>query len=255
MGELSFYQFLIVCPLIFISCFVDAVAGGGGLISLPAYMIAGLPTHEAIATNKLSASMGAACAVVKYFRLDMVPWKNALFCLPFAIGGGTVGANIALFIPENIFKYIMLVLLPLTAAFVMRKNSLVKERAPYQGFIMYILSAAIAFVVGMYDGFYGPGTGVFLILLLLTAAHYTLDDANGTAKSINFVTNVSSLVIYLINGKVVVPLGLAAGIFGMAGGYLGAKAYGNNGAKIAKPIILAVLAIFFIKIIIELLQA
>lgn len=252
MPELALHHFLIVCPLIFISCFVDAVAGGGGLISLPAYLIAGLPAHQAIATNKMSASMGASMATFKFARLGHIPWKVAVPALPFALGGSMLGSRIALLISDHVFKIIMLFILPFIAFYVMRKDSLVKERTPLSLRREQLVAIVAAFFIGMYDGFYGPGTGVFLILILTGVGHMSLKDANGASKLINFITNIAALAVYLINGVVVLPLGITAGLFGFAGGYLGAKMFDARGAKLARPIILTVLVIFFVKIILEL---
>ena len=106
-------------------------------------------------------------------------------------------------------------------------------------------------IVGMYDGFYGPGTGTFLMLLLTGAAKLDIYTAAGTTKAINLTTNIGSMMIYLLNGKVIFLLGLAAGVFNMAGNFLGARFFRDKGSDIVRPIIMVVLVIFFIKILIE----
>jgi uncharacterized membrane protein YfcA len=113
------------------------------------------------------------------------------------------------------------------------------------------IAAALALVIGVYDGFYGPGTGTFLLLLLTGLAHMDLNSAAGTTKVINLSTNIAALVTYLINGKIYLTLGLVAGIFGIAGNYLGSRSFTQNGAKIVKPLIGVVLAIFFVRILWE----
>ena len=105
----------------------------------------------------------------------------------------------------------------------------------------------------MYDGFYGPGTGTFLILLLTALAHFRLGEANGVAKSINLSTNVSSLAVYLMNGKVLLLLGFVAGLCGIAGNYIGVTFFQQKGSKAVKPIMLTVLTLFFIRILSEIL--
>lgn len=274
--EISIQTFLIVCPLVFLGGFVDAVAGGGGLISVPAYMIAGLPAHASIATNKLSASMGTALATYKLARAGSIPWKKAIVCIIAAIFGGSLGAKIALLVSADIFRIIMLVIIPLTAVYIMRTKSMDSSESDGESSskgqdgsvenataspapredesdqIKYIIIAGlIAFGIGVYDGFYGPGTGTFLILLLSGLARFKLGEANGTAKAINLTTNVSSLVVYLMNGKVMIMLGLVAGIFGIIGNYIGVNLFMEKGAKIVKPLMITVMAIFFIRIISE----
>ncbi len=244
--------YLIVCPLVFLAGFVDSIAGGGGLISLPAYLISGVPVHMAIGTNKLSSGMGTAVATFRYAKSGFIPWKLAAFCAVAALVGSTCGAKLALLIGDGVFKIIMLIILPLTAAYVLWGKGLKQESAaPYAPVKTVLLSMAIALVIGAYDGFYGPGTGTFLILLLTGLAHMKLTEANGISKVINLSTNVAALCVYLLNGKVLYPLGLAAGCFSIAGNYLGTRFFTKGGSKFVKPIILVVLAIFFVKVLTE----
>ena len=251
--ELSIWTFLIVCPLTFLGGFVDAVAGGGGLISLPAYMIAGLPVHNAIATNKLSSGMGTTVSTYRLARLGYIPWRKAALCIVMAIIGSSTGAKLALMVDAEIFKRIMLVIIPLTALYVMRNKQMDEPKEPLGSTQMLIRSALVALLIGVYDGFYGPGTGTFLILLLTAFAHFKLGEANGVAKSINLTTNLSSLAVYLMNGKVILLLGLCGGIFGIIGNYIGVTFFHKKGSRAVRPLMLTVLVIFFIKILSEIL--
>ena len=249
----TFLQFLIVCPLVGLAGFVDAIAGGGGLISLPAYLIAGLPAQTALATNKLSACMGATIAAVKHAKSGYLPWKPALPCVFFAMLGSSLGARIVLMIDDYYFKRLMLVILPLTAIYIYRSRAMVQEREKLPFWQTALIGSAVSFAIGIYDGFYGPGTGVFLILLLTSLAHYGLKESNGLCKAINWTTNVSSLAVFLLNGKVLFPLGLTAGLFSILGSYLGARTFEKKGAQSVKPLMLIVVAIFFVKVLLEIL--
>ena len=249
----SLLTYLLVCPLVFLGGFVDAVAGGGGLISLPAYLIAGLPVHNAIATNKLSSAMGTTTAVIRLTRSHYVPWKKALPCVAAALIGANIGARLALLVSDALFKRLMLVILPLTAFYITRSRSLDIARPELPPLKTALISTAIALVIGAYDGFYGPGTGTFLILLLTAFAHFPLGEANGVAKSINLATNISSLAVYLANGKVLPLLGFAAGLCGIAGNYIGITFFEHRGSRVVKPVMLAVLTLFFIRILSEIL--
>ena len=250
--ELSIWTFLIVCPLTFLGGFVDAVAGGGGLISLPAYMIAGVPVHNAIATNKLSSGMGTTVSTYRLARLGYIPWRKAALCIVMAVIGSSTGANLALMVNDELFKRIMLVIIPLTAVYVMRNKQMDEPKEPLGNLQTLLRSALVALLIGVYDGFYGPGTGTFLILLLTAFAHFRLGEANGVAKSINLTTNLSSLTVYLLNGKVIILLGLFGGLFGIIGNYIGVTFFEKKGAKAVRPLMLAVLVIFFIRILTEL---
>lgn len=247
-------RYLIVCPLVFLGGLVDAVAGGGGLISLPAYLISGLPVHFAIGTNKLSSAMGTTLTTVRYARNGYIPWKQALACAVMALIGSNMGARLSLLINEDAFRIVMLVILPLTGAYVLLKKPLQAEREPYPFGKTLLLSMAVALIIGVYDGFYGPGTGTFLLLLLTALAHMKLSEANGIAKVINLTTNVSALAVFLWSGNVLLLLGLTAGFFGMAGNYVGARFFERGGAKSVKPLMIAVLTIFFVKVLFETLS-
>ncbi|MDY4767605.1 MAG: TSUP family transporter [Treponema sp.] len=247
-------QFLIVCPLVFVAGFVDAVAGGGGLITLPAYIIAGFPVHNAIATNKMSSSMGSTAATIKYALNGFINWKMAPFCAAFSLAGSAIGSNISLLISDSIFKIIMLVLLPLIACYVLKTKKIESSREPFSFTKTLIICVVIAFFIGMYDGFYGPGTGTFLMLLLTGIARISLNEAAGTTKIVNLSSNYAALAVFLFNGKVLLPIGITAGIFSMAGNYLGASAFTKKGVKFVKPIIILILVLFFVKIIMELIK-
>ena len=246
-------HFLIVCPLIFIAGFIDSIAGGGGLISLPAYLISGLPVHTCIATNKLSSSMGTVISTGRYVRAGYVDLRLSVFCVAAALVGASLGANLALMIDDTLFRMLILVILPLTAFYVLRKKDLFagsqRDDLPFAR--LAALASVIAFVLGMYDGFYGPGTGTFLILLLTRFAHMELHRANGITKVINLASNLSSLAVYLLNGQVLLPLGLCAGAFSVLGNTLGSRCFTRKGAAIARPIILLVLCVFFARTVME----
>ena len=246
-------HFLIVCPLVGLAGFVDSIAGGGGLISLPAYLISGLPVHTCIATNKMSSSMGTVVSTAKYARSGYIDWRLAVFCVIAGLTGSAMGARLALLISDTLFRILMLIVLPLTALYVLRKKDLfeshVRKALPLKQ--MILLATAIALVLGMYDGFYGPGTGTFLILLLTRFAHLDLQHANGVTKVINLSSNIGSLTVYLLSGQVLLPLGICAGLFSVLGNYLGSRCFTRKGASIARPIILLVLVVFFVRTVLE----
>lgn len=247
-------NYFIVCPLVFLAGFVDAIAGGGGLIALPGYLMCGLPVHMAFGTNKMSSSMGTVVSTVKYIKNGFVEWKRALPCVIFAFLGSPIGANLALKVDERYFKIIMLVILPLTAFYVFKSKNLAKveDEGEMNELARYIICFAAAFIIGMYDGFYGPGTGTFLLLTLTGLAKISLNEAAGTAKIINLSTNIAAFTVFVINHQVYYPLGIVAGVFSIAGHYLGAHFFTAKGAKFVKPVICVVLAIFFGKMIYEL---
>ena len=252
----TYIMYGIVCVAVFLAGFVDSIAGGGGLISLPAYMIAGLPAHTAIATNKMSSSMGTAIASWHYFRQGFMKWKLCLPSILAAILGSSIGARLTLMIPENVLKIAMLIILPVILFYVTRSKTLSGETQNTEEVIngtLIFKCILIAFGIGIYDGIYGPGTGTFLMLLFSGFCHLTMNDAAGTTKAINLTTNITALVVFLVNGKVLLGLGITAGICNMIGNFLGSHCFTDKGTKIVKPIIIVVIVIFFIKVLTELI--
>lgn len=250
--EYTVLQFLIVCPLVGLAGFVDAIAGGGGLISLPAYMIAGIPAHMALGTNKMSSLMGTAVATWRFAKNGYIQIKKVIWFILAALLGSSIGSNLSLLVSEKVVEYMMIGVLPVVAFYVLRNKEMgndslagtIPERRSF------FIAAASALLVGMYDGFYGPGTGTFLILILTGAARYTMKDAAGTTKAINLASNAAAFSVFILNGKVLYPLGLAAGICSVLGNYLGSGLVLSNGQKIVRPVVLLVLVILFVKVLI-----
>jgi len=162
---------------------------------------------------------------------------------------------LSLKINDFYLKILMLVILPVTAFYVLRKRDFEENQYVENAidFKTYIKCMLIAFLIGAYDGFYGPGTGTFLILLLTGIANLSLNTAAGTTKAINLSSNIASLVTFIINGKVFLALGVIAGLFSIAGNYFGAGCFTKSGAKIARPVIITVITVFLVKILVEML--
>ena len=248
---LTLQTFLIVCPMLFLAGLVDAIGGGGGLISLPAYLLAGLPIHNAIATNKLSSTCGTALTTIRFIRQGLVNWKIAFPTILCAVAGSSVGANLSMTVPESVMQAVLFIVLPVVAMIVLspktfHDNEGQKIRLDRKLWITALLSA---FVVGIYDGFYGPGTGTFLIIAFTVFAKLDIRTANAQTKVINLTTNITSLVIFLLNRQPVILLGLAAAACNMAGNYVGASLALTKGSKITRPVILVVLALLFLKVL------
>ena len=244
-------QYLIVCPLVFVAGLVDSIAGGGGLISLPAYLIAGVPAHMALGTNKMSSMMGTAIATGRFAKNGYIQFKKVVWFIVAALIGSSIGSNLTLLVSDKILQYMMIVILPIVAFYVMRNkkmgdDSLAGTLPERKSFLIALASALI---IGIYDGFYGPGTGTFLLLVLTGAARYTMKEAAGTTKAINLSSNVAAFVTFVIHGKIIYTLGLAAAICSILGNYIGSGLVMGNGQKIVRPLILVVLAILFVKIL------
>ncbi len=240
---------LIVCPMVFLASFVDSIAGGGGLISLPAYLFAGLPVHVAAATNKFSACVGTICATVKFYLSGKIVLLTAIPSAVGALVGSPIGTNIALHISEDVLNLILLIALPCVGVFMALRRDLGTETVQKQMSKrrQLLISLLIGFVIGCYDGLIGPGTGTFLILAFTTFLGYDLLLSSGCAKVANSASNVASMLVFFANGKVLLPVGIPAAIFSIAGSQVGSKLAISGGTKVVRVLIFLVLGLLVLK--------
>lgn len=245
------HMFLIVCPLLFLAGLVDAIGGGGGLISLPAYLLSGVPMHQAIATNKLSSACGTSLTTIRFIRQKLVNWKIAVPTVVLAVLGSSLGAHLSMKMDEGIMQNILFIVLPIVA-FVVMNPKLFRDREEARLELnarLWVTALASSFFIGIYDGFYGPGTGTFLIIAFTFFAKMDMRSANAQAKVINLTTNLTSLTIFLINGQAIFLLGLAAAACNMAGNYVGSSLALKQGSKVTRPVIVLVLILLFLKVL------
>ena len=244
---------LTVCPLALLAGFIDSIAGGGGMISLPAYYLAGLSPALASGTNKLSAMMGTTLAAGTFARAGKLSFRTGL---PAALGAlicSAMGALLMTSLPPRVVQVLVLTCIPIAAAFTLRgrkKAAVVREHTPRAN---WLISFAIGCGAGFYDGLIGPGTGTFLILLFLQVFAMEEVLASGTAKLVNLASNVAALVSLIATGDVLFLLGLPAGLCAMAGAALGSRLTIRRGAKVVRIVMLSVLALLLAKMLADVL--
>lgn len=248
----SIWVILLICVGVFLAGFVDSIGGGGGLIALPAYLFAGLPVHLALGTNKLSSCIGTAASTLRYIRNGFVDWKLVIPSIVLALIGSHLGTRLQLLVDEVYLKYLLLPVLPVVAFVVLRQKNFSEERGDMSFRLRGTIVWAASLIIGAYDGFYGPGTGTFLLLVFCKLAKLDLRTASGNVKLVNLASNTSSFVTALTAGTVLVPVGLIAAVFSIAGHYLGAGLTIKNGSKAVRPVILVVLALLLLEIVLEL---
>jgi len=236
---------LIVCPLVFLGTLVDAVAGGGGLITLPAYLLAGLPPHLASGTNKCGSAFGALLAMSRFVKRGQVHLPSAAAAGIGSLAGAWAGARLNMVVPERVLYYLMLIIVPFMAVFILLRRDLGEEdRSDEVGKRKLLaLSGAVGLAVGCYDGFFGPGTGTFLMLAFTGLCKFDLLTASGNTKVANSASNVASLVTFAAAGNVMWRVGLPAALCGIAGSYVGSGLALKNGAKLIRPMFVVVLAL------------
>ena len=249
----SIWSVLIIGIGVFAAAFVDSIGGGGGIISVPVYLLAGLPAHYALGTNKLSASIGTTVSTLRYIRHGFVNWKLAIPSIVAALLGSALGTRLQLMVSEDYLKYMLLVILPIVAFVLLRQKTLPETPGEIATGKQMVIVTSAALIIGTYDGFYGPGTGTFLLLILCNWAKMDLRTASGNVKLINLASNIGAMVTSLLAGKALIPIGLIAALFSMLGNYLGAGLTIKNGSKIVRPVIFTVLILLALKVILELI--
>ena len=238
--EVTWTTLLIVCPLVFLSGLVDAVAGGGGLISLPAYLLAGLPPHAATATNKCGSVFGTGLSTLRFLKNGRVRLGPAAVSAATALLGSVLGARLCLLVPDTFLHYFLVAALPVLAVFLLFKRDfgLENKADALSGPLLMLLSGLIGLVLGLYDGFFGPGAGTF--------------SASGYAKVFYSSANLAAFVTFSLAGENVWALGVPAAVCGLLGHYTGSGLALKKGAKAIRPMFFVVLGLLLCKTALEL---
>ena len=168
----------------FVAGFIDSIAGGGGLITIPALLLSGLPPQLALGTNKVGCCLGTGVAMLNFARSNLILWRLALLGVGFSLVGAGIGTELALY---------------------------------------WILAPLCFLIVGIYDGFFGPGTGSFLILALHWVLRISLLEASATSKVMNFASNLGAMILFIWNGAVIWSVGLPMMAANIAGNWLGSR--------------------------------
>lgn len=244
--------FLFLGVACFIAAFIDAVAGGGGLITVPAYLASGLPAHVALGTNKVSSSIGTVASSWKFATSGKVNWDMAKKMMPFSFIGALIGVKTVVLIDSKYLYPIAIILLLLVLIYTLINKNLGEENRfkglskdnVYKGKLM-------AIIMGFYDGFFGPGTGSFLIFGLIRIFKLDFTNASGNAKILNLTSNLASMFLFIFLGKTNFFYSIPIGIIMIFGATLGAKTAVTRGTSFIKPMFLIVTTIVLIKMIME----
>lgn len=228
---------IFLCVAGFFAAFIDSIAGGGGIISIPAYLLAGVPPHLALGTNKFSASCASFTSSIKFAKSGKVDFDLLKILGPFTLIGAVLGVNTVLSINANYLNTIVLVLLLFVGVYsLFSKTTGIEDN--YSGLSKKhkISGILLAFFLGFYDGFFGPGVGSFLIFGLIKIFKFDFVRAGGNGRVLNFISNIAALVMFAIRGQIDYKLGIPVAIFMAIGAKLGTKVALDRGAKLMKPI-------------------
>lgn len=226
--------------------FIDSIVGGGGLITLPALMACGIPTHLSLATNKLQSVFGAFTAALTYFRSTTLPYLA--WGVFFTALGAALGSYLVLFVKDEKLKLIILIFLTLTFLYTAFKPHLGKEDEEIKIKNIKIFYVIFGLVLGFYDGFLGPGTGSFWIFVCVLFLGFNMKKASINTKIFNFSSNIIALVIFLWQYEVLWGIGLLMGFGQILGAFLGAKLVLKSNARFIKTLFLFVVALTILKV-------
>ncbi|MBO9540565.1 TSUP family transporter [bacterium] len=229
-------------PLAFLAGFVDAIAGGGGVITLPTLLMMGLSPGQAVATNKLLAVFGSTSSALAFWRKGAVDKALLIRIAPLALLGSGLGAFLVSQLRDTGgFRNAIAVLILAVGALVIANRSLgLENRFPGLTPRTLAIGMGAAFTIGVYDGFIGPGTGTFLMFCFVSFLGFDFVTGSGNARVINFVTNVAALVLFLFAGQMIFWLGLSMGVANALGAQLGAHMAMLRGSKFVKVIYLGI---------------
>lgn len=252
---LALWIVLLLCAGVFLASFMDAIAGGGGIISVPAHLIAfgSIPAPYALGTNKVSAGIGTVFSTARFIKNGYVDWRLFGPSVAFALAGSVAGTWLQHRTPDAVLKYMLLAVLPVVAVITLRNHDWPGERGEMDFKKRAAIVWAAALVIGGYDGYYGPGTGTFLMIAFIRLAKLDTRHAAGGVKVINLSSNIGSLITQLASGYVFIRVGLIAAVFSIAGHYIGSGLAIKNGSRIVRPAVIVVLILLTLKVGSELL--
>ncbi|MGV1756342.1 TSUP family transporter [Rhizobium sp. A22-96] len=248
MQDITLQILLLLFAAAFFAGFVDSIAGGGGLVTVPAMLLAGIPPLQTLGTNKVQSICGAASATIAYARQGHVQLREQLPMALMAVIGGMLGAMLATIMPSYVLRVILpFLLIAIALYFAIKPNlgDIEKHRRMSAG----LFGVTLVPLIGFYDGAFGPGTGSFLMLAFVTLAGFGLLKATAHTKLLNFGSNLGSLIVFIFSGAILWKVGLTMGLGQFLGAQLGSRLAMRIGAKLIKPLLVVVCIAFAVKLL------
>lgn len=238
---MSYATYIVMALVAFCAGWVDSIAGGGGLLTVPALFLAGLPPKIALGTNKLQSVCGTITASTRYYLAGKVerPWLK--YFLPLALVGSALGTSSILSLSPDIIKPLFIPVFVFIGIYMaVKKETGAQEDKKKRTNKRFALACGLVFAIGFYDGFFGPGTGIFLFMVLVLVTGLDAVRATGTTKLINGTTNLAALAVFLTKGSLHISLGLTMACANAMGGYVGSKMAMDKGQRLIRFVVIAV---------------
>ncbi len=253
LSQVSSADMILVLPFIFLAGLLDSIAGGGGLISLPAYWSMGISPHMALGTNKFSSSWGTLFSTGRYLRAGMIDIPVAACSAVAALLGSWLGARVALLASSAFLNYLLIFLIPAITVLTLIKKDIGQEdrSASLKMGLKYVLAAIAGISIGFYDGFFGPGTGTLLIIIFTVLLKYDFVKANANTKVVNLASNIAAVITFGLAGKIYYPIAIPGAIFGIAGNLVGSSLVIKKGNRFIRIIFVTAMLLLLTRIIID----
>jgi len=249
MEALSLDIILVLSAIAVLAGFIDAIAGGGGLITVPALLWAGIPPLNALATNKLQGCFGSGTASYRFWRKGHINLSDLFWPVALTFIGAALGTWTVQHIHNDWLNQIIPILLICVALYFALSPSL-KDLDGHQRISIVAFGLTTGLIVGFYDGFFGPGTGSFFFAAIVLLLGWGAKRATGATKLLNFTSNIASLIFFAAGGQVLWVLGLAMGTGQIIGAWLGSHLAIKHGAKLIKPLVVIISIALSIKLLI-----
>ncbi|RDU65960.1 hypothetical protein CQA53_04890 [Helicobacter didelphidarum] len=247
--EIHVHILLILFAVAFVAGFIDAIAGGGGMITIPALFLVGIPPHEALGTNKLQSSFGSFSATLHFYKTGHLHIKENIlhiFLVFFAALCGTILLNF--FDASFLAKWIPFLLIIFALYFLFSPKIQDENK---HGNMKNPLLLLFLICIGFYDGFFGPGTGSFFMFALIACGGLSMKDSLARTKLYNFTSNIAALCVFMLHGQILFLVGFIMGIGQFIGANLGSKTALKHGAKIIKPLVVTISLLVCTKLLYE----
>jgi uncharacterized membrane protein YfcA len=238
MEQLSLEMLLFLVAAGFVASFIDSVVGGGGLISVPALLWTGLPPSVVLGTNKLAGTMSSMTSTISFMRSGKVDLKLVKYLFPLSVIGSTLGVVLVQQIPPDFLRPLVVVMLGMVLVYTLFKKDW-GQASSYRGTTVrtVVLAGLVAFVLGFYDGFFGPGTGSFLLFAFLMLG-FDFVGAAGNAKVLNFGSNIAALVTFAMYGSIDYAYGIPMAVAMIFGALVGSRVAIRKGESYVRPLFL-----------------
>lgn len=252
--EFTYVQYIIIFFGVLFAGIIDSIAGGGGLITIPLYISIGVPESLILGTNKTASTVGGLMAISRFIKNKAIVWKEGTIAVVFSVMGSFVGAQVSSQLSSKYMIYILLLVLPIILILNKKMNfnrEEIEDKLDLKSIV--IRTSLIGLIIGFYDGFFGPGTGTFLLIALFLFLNFNVLQASATGRLINFSSNISSFIYFAYSGKVMWEVALVAIVGSILGNWIGSGLVLTKAKDVIKPVFNLVIVLLLGKCIFSLI--